>query len=134
VPLDPQSFDDTLLCSISLLGFGELAIYHAQLLQIKGKPVYLFEQEPLQCCPYAGIELRTELIPEFFDVIVTNKFGHRVHGELWARVGDWRVIFTESPTTIIRTLVRSRKVLMNILTIRPVGPADAPMSYRIPLL
>ena len=41
MPFDPQSFNKTLLRTNSILGFGEFAIYHAQLLQIEAKPVYL---------------------------------------------------------------------------------------------
>src|SRR5215469_14158538 len=81
MPLDPHSFNNTLLRSNSLLGFRELAIYHAQLLQIEAKPVYLFEQESLQGCPYRWIELPSELVHQFFDVMRTNKPCRRVHGE-----------------------------------------------------
>jgi hypothetical protein len=68
MPLDPQSFNNKLLGSNSPLGFGELAIHYAQPLQIEAKPVYLFEQESLQGCPYGWIELPSELIHQFFDV------------------------------------------------------------------
>src|SRR6516225_5446993 len=87
--LDPHSFNNTLLRSNSLLGFRELAIYDAQLLQIEAKPVYLFEQESLQGCPYRWIELPSELVHQFFDVMRPNKLGRRVHGE-----STWR---TKSP-------------------------------------
>jgi hypothetical protein len=81
MPFDPQSSNKTLLRSNSFFGIGELAIYHAQLLKIDAKLAFLFEQKSLQSCAHRWIELPSELIHEFFDIMVTNKFGHRVHGK-----------------------------------------------------
>ena len=65
MPLDPQSFDNIRLCSNAFSGFGDLMVYHAQLLKIEAQLAYFFEQQSLQDRAYSWVMLQIEADLQF---------------------------------------------------------------------